>query len=234
MSPTTHPKDLIDLAEKLLTKGPQKIEKTPRRVRVLFDKTWVLDTNAARHVWEHEYYPQYYIPSSALTGGRVEKTKAVDGDQAAFLGKLVTGNASTDRVLVFEKGALAGLTRLEFGAMDSWFEEDTPIYVHPKDPYKRIDILPSTRRIVVKVNGVVVAESTMNMFLFETGLRPRYYMPKTAGRAEYYNLNVNGHEIADAIWWYRYPTQESALVAGMACFYNEKVEVFIDGEKEEN
>lgn len=136
MSPTTHPKDLIDLAEKLLTKGPQKIEKTPRRVRVLFDKTWVLDTNAARHVWEHEYYPQYYIPSSALTGGRVEKTKAVDGDQAAFLGKLVTGNASTDRVLVFEKGALAGLTRLEFGAMGTYLSLHTYSYIFLQDPVR--------------------------------------------------------------------------------------------------
>ena len=53
------------------------------------------------------------------------------------------------------------------------------------------------------------------------------------GKAEYYNLNVNGKEIKDAIWWYRYPTIESAPIAGMVCFYNEKVDVFIDGVKEE-
>lgn len=63
---------------------------------------------------------------------------------------------------------------------DSWFEEDEPIYVHPRDPYKRIDILPSSRNVDVKIDGVTVAESSNNMFLFETMLRPRYYMPKTA------------------------------------------------------
>ena len=64
--------------------------------------------------------------------------------------------------------------------IDTWFEEDTPIYQHPKDPYKRIDILPSSRKISIKIDGLLIAESTTNMFLFETMLRPRYYMPKTS------------------------------------------------------
>lgn len=63
---------------------------------------------------------------------------------------------------------------------DAWFEEDQPIYQHPKDPYKRIDILPSTRNVTIKFKNVVIAESTMNMFLFETMLKTRHYMPKTA------------------------------------------------------
>lgn len=65
--------------------------------------------------------------------------------------------------------------------LDQWFEEEQPIDVHPKDPYKRIDILPSARKITVKVDDVVVAESAANnMFLYETLLRPRYYLPKTS------------------------------------------------------
>lgn len=63
---------------------------------------------------------------------------------------------------------------------DQWFEEEQPIHVHPKDPYKRVDILPSMRKITVKVDGVLVAESLSNMFLFETLLRPRYYLPKSS------------------------------------------------------
>lgn len=63
---------------------------------------------------------------------------------------------------------------------DGWFEEDAPIYGHFKDPYKRVEILPSTRRVTIQVGDVVIADSTHNMFLFETMLRPRYYMPKTA------------------------------------------------------
>lgn len=65
-------------------------------------------------------------------------------------------------------------------SIDQWFEEDMPIYGHPKDPYKRIEILPSSRTVTVKVDDVIIAESSNNMFLLETMLRTRHYMPKTA------------------------------------------------------
>ncbi|KAL9595003.1 MAG: hypothetical protein Q9219_006702 [cf. Caloplaca sp. 3 TL-2023] len=251
MSDPLHP-DLPQLAKKLIAEGPHKQEKTPRRVRSIFDGEYIFDTTGASHVWEHPYFPQIYIPTSSIKSGLLNKKDTVDNGQSVFAATLKSSNKETDRVLVFEKGPLAGLTRVEFGAMDSWFEEDAPIYGHFKDPYKRVEILPSTRRITIKVGDVVVADSTFNMFLFETMLRPRYYMPKTAvnwkyvtpstttslcpykGTAEYYNLNVNGKEISDSIWWYRLATHESAPVVGMVCFYNEKVEVYVDGVKEEN
>lgn len=89
------------------------------------------------------------------------------------------------------------------------------------------------------------------MFLFETGLRPRYYLPKTSvkqeyltpsstttkcpykGLAQYYNVTVEGKEHKDVVWWYEYPTTESAAIQGLVCFYNEKVDVFVDGVLEE-
>jgi uncharacterized protein (DUF427 family) len=64
--------------------------------------------------------------------------------------------------------------------MDAWYEEDREIYVHPKDPYKRVDILPSSRKITVGIEGRTVAESTSSMFLLETGLPTRYYLPQTS------------------------------------------------------
>ena len=66
--------------------------------------------------------------------------------------------------------------------IDAWFEEDVPIYGHPKNPYTRIDILPSSRKIEVKIAGETIAESSNPSFLFETGLRTRYYLPKTSVR----------------------------------------------------
>ncbi|KAL8941432.1 MAG: hypothetical protein Q9216_002237 [Gyalolechia sp. 2 TL-2023] len=292
MSDPLHP-DLPQLAKKLIADGPHKQEKTPRRVRAIFDKEWLFDTTSASHVWEHPYFPQIYIPTSAIKADQLIKTSPIDKDESVFSAKIKSPNKETDRVLVFEKGALAGMTRVEFGAMgpllppfrtesteitikftheqdncdglytskfpsnllnysDGWFEEDAPIYGHFKDPYKRIEILPSARRVTVKVGDVVIADSTYNMFLFETMLRPRYYMPKTAvqwkyvtpssttalcpykGRSEYYSLNVNGKVIEDAIWWYRLTTHESDPITGMVCFYNEKFDVYLDGVKEEN
>jgi uncharacterized protein (DUF427 family) len=64
--------------------------------------------------------------------------------------------------------------------VDAWFEEDQQIYDHPKNPYTRIDILPSSRKITVKIGGKVIAESSNPRFLFETGLRTRFYLPKTS------------------------------------------------------
>ena len=71
------------------------------------------------------------------------------------------------------------------GRIDSWFEEDAQIYDHPKNPYTRIDILPSSRKIEVKIAGVTVAETSNPLFLFETGLRTRYYLPKTSVRSSF-------------------------------------------------
>lgn len=122
------------------------------------------------------------------------------------------------------------------------------MYVHPKDPYKRIEILQSLRPIEVRVHGKTVAKSPSSMHLFETGLPTRYYLPAASvdqtvlrksnlvthcpykGDAEYYNVVVDGKEAKDVIWYYRLPTQESAAVAGLLCFYNEKVDIILDGE----
>lgn len=136
---------------------------------------------------------------------------------------------------------------------DAWFTEDEKIVgPHPKNPYTRVECLPSSRSVRIEVDGTVVAESTNNIFLHETLLRTRYYLPPTAvldqsvltpsettsfcpykGQASYYHLKVGEREIKDAVWYYVFPTVESAAIVGRLCFYNEKVDIFIDGVKEE-
>jgi uncharacterized protein (DUF427 family) len=139
------------------------------------------------------------------------------------------------------------LTVLTISIIDTWLEEDTPIYVHPKDPFKRIDILRSSRPIEVKVAGKTVASSAGSVHLLETGLPTRYYIPLTSidqsylrpsslitkcpykGEAEYMDLVVNGEVYESLAWYYRMPTHESAAIAGLVCFYNEKVDIWLDG-----
>jgi len=169
-----------------------------------------------------------------------------------WLARLSAGDKTTDRVLSFDpSGQLENLVRIEVSALDAWFVEDEKLLgPHPKDPYKRIETIPSSREIRIEFNGTVVAKSSQNVFLFETMLRTRYYLASTTvnwellsesettsycpykGMANYYNLKVDGKEIKDAVWYYRYPTSESALIAGRLCFYNEKVDVFVDGVEE--
>lgn len=218
----------------------------------MFNGKYTFDTIKAFHVWEHPNYPQYYVPISSFTpDANLTKMGPVEGTNgAAFLGRLSVGKRNTERVLIFNTKALKDLVKIDFRAIDQWFEEDVPIFCHPKDPYKRIDILQSTRKVKVGIDGVTLAESSSPMFLLETTLRTRYYLPPTSvkweylspsdtetlcpykGKANYYHVSVNGKVYRDLVWYYRYPTPESAPVAGHLCFYNEKVDVWVDDAKE--
>jgi uncharacterized protein (DUF427 family) len=145
---------------------------------------------------------------------------------------------------------LRELVRLDWDAMSEWFEEDEPVYTHPRDPYTRVDILASSRRVRVEVDGVTVADSDRPHILFETGLPPRYYLPLTdvrmdllrpsdtqthcpyKGTAAYWSLDTGTAVHDDVVWIYRTPLPESQKIAGLACFYNERVDVSVDGERQ--
>lgn len=136
---------------------------------------------------------------------------------------------------------------------DAWYAEDGKLLgPYPKDPYKRIECLISSREVRIESDGVIVASSINNVFLHETMRQTRYYLSPTSivdwsmlvtsststfcpykGQASYYHLKVGGKEIKDAIWYYSYPVPESAQIQNRLCFYNEKVDVFIDGKPEE-
>jgi uncharacterized protein (DUF427 family) len=146
---------------------------------------------------------------------------------------------------------LRDLIRLDWGAMDAWFEEDEEVFTHPRDPYTRIDILPSSRHVRIEVGGVTVAESSNPTLLFETGLPVRYYLPKThvrldllthtdseshcpyKGQAEYWSVRAGDTVHEDVAWSYPTPLPESLGVAGHIAFYDEKVDVFVDGVRQE-
>ena len=130
--------------------------------------------------------------------------------------------------------------------MDAWFEEDEQVFTHPRDPYTRVDILPSSRHVRVELGGVTIAETTKPTLLFETGLPVRYYLPKThvritptdsvshcpyKGQAEYWSMPSGAGERSDVAWSYRTPLPESQKIAGLISFYTEKVDVYVDGVK---
>ena len=133
---------------------------------------------------------------------------------------------------------------------DQWFEEDTPIYVHPKDPFKRVDLLTSTRPLKISLKNTVLATAPTSLHLYETSLPARFYIPLTSidpsvlkpsktrsqcpykGEAEYYSVVLEDGEIVeDIVWFYRTPTIECAAIAGLCCFYNEKVDIAIQKDE---
>ncbi|WP_117211225.1 DUF427 domain-containing protein [Allorhizocola rhizosphaerae] len=239
------------------TRGRVRVERGAKRVRAFLCGQAVADTTRPAHVWESPYYPTYYFPIEDVraelepTGRTHHSPSRGDGEiYDVRVGDRVAEGAAT-RYADSPIEALRDLVRLDWKAMDAWFEEDEEVYTHARDPYTRIDTLPSSRTIRVEVDGVVVAESSRPILLFETGLRTRYYLPKTdvrmdllvhtdtvthcpyKGQAEYWSIRTPAGLREDLAWSYRTPLPESQRIAGLIAFYNEKLDIYIDGIREQ-
>jgi uncharacterized protein (DUF427 family) len=233
------------------------VERSQKRVRVNLAGELVADTREPRLVWEIPYYPTYYFPAADVRAdlvatGRTDHSPS-RGDAEVYDVKVAAATAPGAALRYSQSPIeeLRDLVRLDWAAMSQWFEEDEPVYTHPRDPYSRVDILASSRHVRVVVNGVTVAESRQPRILFETGLPPRYYLPLTdlrmdllrpsekesqcpyKGTATYWSLDVDGNVLDDFVWTYRSPFPESQKIAGLACFYNEKVDLYVDGQLQE-
>ncbi|EIW57440.1 DUF427-domain-containing protein [Trametes versicolor FP-101664 SS1] len=226
------------------------IEPSPRRVRVLFGGEYIVDTTDALLVWLKPNYPFYFFKTKDIP-----QKYLVDAFQSQkhHLYDIVVGNRRAEAAAtLYHDDELDGLIQIEFSVMDAWFEEDEQIYVHPKDPYKRVDVLQSSRHVRIEINGVEVANTTRPRLLFETSLPTRYYIPKPdckldllvpselttqcpyKGTANYYNVQLpSGELVQDVVWWYRSPQPECGEIKGCAAFYDEKVDVYVDGVLQE-
>ena len=237
--------------------GSVRVEQGPKRVRVYLEGEVVADTTRPFLVWEWPYYPTYYIPAADMhaklvaTGKTEHSPSRGEGQVYDIKAGAAVAEAAALAYPDSPLEALRDLVRLDWNSMSEWFEEDEPVYTHPRDPYKRVDILASTRHVRVDVNGVTIADSTQPRILFETGLPPRYYLPLTdvrmdlllpsatethcpyKGTAGYWSVDSGQAIHEDIVWIYRAPLPESQKVAGLACLYNEKVDLYIDGELQE-
>lgn len=231
-----------------------RVEPSPRRVRGVVGDVVVFDTTAARYVWEVPYYPQYYVPLSDI---RADLLTDEDHPQKVQFGHSRThalvidgvARASAARVFDDDGGPVAGLVRFEWDAL-TWFEEDEQIHVHPRNPYARVDALRSHRHVVVEVDGVILADTHSPVLLFETGLPTRYYIDRTDVRFEhlqgsdtvsrcpykgvtsgYWSMGGRDAPLPDVAWSYDYPLPAVSNIAGAIAFYNEKVDISVDGAR---
>ena len=237
-------------------RGRVKVETGHKRVRAYAAGVLVADTTSPLLVWEAPYYPTYYVPEQDvrrefLVDSTHTEHSPSRGD-AQFFHLHIGDTQITDVARQYPGSPIDELRhaiRLDWDAMDAWFEEDVEVYVHPRSPYTRVDVLPSSRHVQVEIDGVTVADSHAPVVLFETGLPARYYLPKTdvrmdllvatdteshcpyKGTAEYYSVVIDGTTHDDLVWWYRYPLPESIGIAGHVEFYNEKVDLIIDGHR---
>ncbi|CAM01244.1 protein of unknown function DUF427 [Saccharopolyspora erythraea NRRL 2338] len=250
----------LDVSEVSMSSGQSQdvpTEVSHKRVRAYLRGGLVADTRRPVLVWEHQHYPTYYLPAEDVLA-RLEPTGATRrsgrlGDGTVY--DVRAGEAVAEAAAIGYPESpvpeLRGLVRIAWEAMDHWFEEDEPVYVHPRDPHKRVDVLASSRHVVVRIGDVVVADSHRPHILFETGLPPRYYLPITdvridllrpsdhrtqcpyKGTASYWDVVIGDTEHAGIVWSYPVPLPESQKIAGLACFYDERVDITVDGEPQQ-
>jgi uncharacterized protein (DUF427 family) len=231
-----------------------QVEPVPRRIRATLAGEVIVDTTRALYVWEWPNYPQYYIPIDD-----VNPTYLVDERHPQRVKRglaqrygLVVGEVSRPHALrVYTESTIDQLTataRFEWAALDSWFEEDEEVFVHPRNPYTRVDALRSTRQVRIELDGVVLAESSSPVMVFETGLPTRYYFNRTEVNLRhlvatdtvtscpykgmtsgYWSVSVGDVLHPDLAWAYDFPTRQLLPIAGLISFYNEMVDVVVDG-----
>ena len=217
--------------------GRVRVEKSDKRVRAMLGGEVVVDSLNPLLVWEMPYYPTYYFPAEDVQTSLLVETGETRrspsrGEATQYVVKAGNGEGAAYAFLEPKIEALAGHYAFVWNTLDHWFEEDEEVYVHPRDPYSRIDIAPSSRRVRVEIEGVTVADTTNASFLFETGLPTRYYIPKTdvrmdlltptdlatacpyKGTARYWSATIDDETSDNIVWGYDAPLPESQKVAG--------------------
>lgn len=222
-------------------------------IRGMLDGQVVVDARAYLNVWEIPYWPWWFFSRSDIDGELVASTNKLTeladgavGFDLVCAGRTLEGVARSYP----DHPVLNGLVAIDFDALDHWFEEDVEVFVHPRSPYTRIDALASSRHVVVSLDGVELANSHKPTVLFETGAPARFYLPMTdvdmrllaankhkascpyKGDATMFDVRVGDALISDLAWTYTLPRPESTPVAGLVSFYNEKVDIDIDGMRQ--
>jgi uncharacterized protein (DUF427 family) len=240
------------------TRGRLRIEHGQKRIRTYLGGELVADTIRPVLVWEVPYYPTYYFPAADVRTELLEADGAFAHSPSRGDGELFAVSAAGRRAdgaaLRYQDSPveeLRELIRIDWGAMDAWFEEDEEVFTHARDPHTRVDILASSRHVRVSLEGQTIADSASPRLLFETGLPVRYYLPKThvrmdllqatdivthcpyKGSAQAWSVRLGEVLHETVAWSYPAPLPESAKIAGLIAFYNEKVDLDVDGVREQ-
>jgi uncharacterized protein (DUF427 family) len=235
-------------------RGRVHTEPSHKRVRAFLGGELVVDTDDALYVWESPRYPQYYLPRRDVSDGVLHASATTTRSPSRGIATHFTvragGREAIDAAWSYLDGPMPELhdrVRFAWDALDAWFEEDEEVFVHPRDPNTRVQILPGSREVSVGVDGLVVAHSTRPVFLHETHLPRRTYLPKLdvrvdllsptttvsmcpyKGTASYWTLTTPTGRHDDIVWSYAAPLRESAQIAGLVAFYDERVDLVVDG-----
>ncbi|WP_028065521.1 DUF427 domain-containing protein [Solirubrobacter soli] len=230
-----------------------RYEPTEKRVRALLGADTAVDSTRALLVWEpRRVVPTYAVPEADILAA-VTPAPAADATADGILHPgipFTTHTASGEPLTIggrehagFRLSDLAGHVALDFRAFDAWYEEDEPIRGHPRDPYSRVDVRETSRPVRIELDGVVLAETTRARLLYETQISTRFYLPREdvkvelapsdlrtycpyKGEASYFSF-AGGENL---VWCYEDPLPDAREITGLVAFWDERVDVYLDGE----
>jgi uncharacterized protein (DUF427 family) len=233
-----------------------------QRVRASLGDDAVVDSARAVLVWEpRRIVPFYAVPAEDIRA-ELSPAPAADRDVPGMLHPGIPFEVHTaqgEPVTIGDRAGagfrladpdLEGYVALDFDAFDVWYEEDEQIAGHPRDPFHRVDVRRSSRPVRIELGGDVMAETSRARMLFETGLPVRFYLPREdvrldlhpssrrtycpyKGEASYWSIDAGGRRRENLAWTYQEPLPDGPAVAGLVAFWNEVVDVYIDGEPRE-
>jgi uncharacterized protein (DUF427 family) len=200
------------------------VEPHAKRIRAKKGGDWLVDSKRVKLLHQHGRLPIFFFPE---------------------------GDVQSDAIQRHDNPALEGYVHLPWDEAEEWFEEDEPAIVHPRDPFHRVDVLDTSRHVRVAAHGEELADTKRARVLFETSLPPRWYIPPEdvrmdlledsdlqtgcayKGFASYWSANAGGEFELNLAWVYREPRPEAARVKDLTCFFNERVDLELDGELQE-
>jgi uncharacterized protein (DUF427 family) len=210
-------------------RGVQYIEPFPRRIRAFAGGDTVVDSLGAKMLHVQHSLPVWVFPPEDVQMDRL-------GDGGAW---------------TYRDGLAKGMVGVRWDAVDRWLEEEEEVIVHLRDPYHRIELRETSRVVTVELDGVTLAESSGPLALFEVSLPTRWYMPledvraeRIANRelrtgcaykgwAEYDDVRVADRIEPFLAWHYSEPLRGMERIKGLVCFFNERVDLRLDGELQE-
>jgi len=236
--------------------GRIRLEPTQRRVRALLGGVTVADSKRVHLLYLPPPFNTYVFPRRDV---RLDLCRESEAGTMPGLGETRQWSIETRQRLAENAAwtaadppsgleALADMLALRWNRMDTWYEEDDEVFVHPRDPYHRVDVLNSSRHVRVSLEGELLAETSRPRLLFETGLPVRYYIPRLdvrtelfepssshtrcpyKGMAGYWSVRVGSTLHEDLAWSYEAPIPECPKIENLIAFYNERVDLEVDGE----
>jgi uncharacterized protein (DUF427 family) len=237
-------------------------EPIEQRVRATLGAEAIVDSTRAILVWEpRRVVPSYAVPAEDIRAD-IAAAPTTNGQVAGVLHPRIPFSVHTTTgepvSIDGREGAgfrladedLAGYVALDFAAFDDWYEEDERVTGHPREPFHRVEVRRSARPVRIEVDGDVVAETTGARLLFETSLPTRFYLPREdvrvelepgskrshcpyKGQASYWSIDAGGRRRANLGWSYEQPLPAVVAITGLVAFWDERVDVFLDGERRE-